>query len=102
VIVSKFGEEFDVNKILEAHDAELMNGLEDRDEMDFVQVNSLPVYDDGKSAAKVLSYLTTSQANADEDGSEDGSDDEMDEDDEDDAIAANNRMEEAEDFDFED
>ncbi|KAL3791079.1 hypothetical protein HJC23_012064 [Cyclotella cryptica] len=102
VIVAKFSEEFDVNKILAAHDAELMNGLEDRDEMDFVQVNSLPVNDDGKSAAMVLTYLTTTQSNDEEDDSEDGSGDEMEEDDEDDAIAANNRMEEAEDFDFED
>lgn len=39
-IVSSFGEEFDVNKIFAAHDKELMEGLEDVDEMDFVQMNS--------------------------------------------------------------
>merc|ERR1739845_51127 len=39
-IVKRFGEEFDVNKVLEAHDKELMDGLDDVDEMDFVQMNS--------------------------------------------------------------
>jgi len=49
-IVSHFGEEFDVNKIFEAHDKELMEGLKEVDEMDFVQMNSNLVSScDGKS-----------------------------------------------------
>lgn len=49
-IVSRFGEEFDVSKIFEAHDKELMEGLKDVDEMDFVQMNSnLASSRDGKS-----------------------------------------------------
>ena len=39
-IVSKFSEEFDINKIMEEHDKELMEGLQDVDEIDFVQMNS--------------------------------------------------------------
>ena len=39
-IVSKFIEEFDINKIMEEHDKELMEGLQDVDEIDFVQMNS--------------------------------------------------------------
>jgi nuclear GTP-binding protein len=96
-IVSHYSEEFDVNKILLAHDAELMEGLEEKDEMDFVQVNSASI-DNGKRASKVLSYLTNEQDD-DEEGDGSDSDEDMDDDDNDE-IAANNRMEDAEDFDF--
>ena len=92
-VVSQFSEEFDINKIMAAHDAELMEGLEERDEMDFVQVNSASI-NDGKNASNVLNYLTKE----DNDESE-SSDEDMEEDDEDE-VAANNRMEDAEDFDF--
>jgi nuclear GTP-binding protein len=90
-IVSQFSDEFDVNKILAAHDAELMEGLEEKDEMDFVQVNSASVKYGKNNASKVLNYLQG------EGGSEGDSDEDMDEDDD---VAANNRMEDAEDFDF--
>lgn len=95
-IVSKFSEEFDINKILAAHDAELMEGLEEKDEMDFVQVNSVSV-NEGKDASKMLNYLT--KQGGDEDDSNEDSDhaDDMDEDD---GIVANSRMADAEDFDF--
>ena len=96
-VVSKFSEEFDMNKILEAHDKELMEGLEDVDEMDFVQMNSQSSRGD-EGAGKVLDYLTKEQDEEDED--DDGSmDDDMEEED-DGAAAANAEMEEAEDFDF--
>jgi nuclear GTP-binding protein len=94
VLVSRFSEEFDVNKILAAHDAELMEGLEEKDEMDFVAVSSGAV-EGGKNADRVLNYL---KGDEDQDSSE-GSDEDMEED-EDDAVAANKRMEDAEDFDF--
>jgi nuclear GTP-binding protein len=94
VLVSGFSEEFDVNKILAAHDAELMEGLEEKDEMDFVAVSSGAV-EGGKNADRVLNYL---KGDEDQDSSE-GSDEDMEED-EDDAVAANKRMEDAEDFDF--
>lgn len=91
-IVSQFSDEFDVNKILAAHDAELMEGLEEKDEMDFVHVNSASIKDGKNNASKVLNYLQGG-----EDASEIDSDEDMDEDDD---VAANNRMEDAEDFDF--
>ena len=87
VLVSGFSEEFDVNKILAAHDAELMEGLEEKDEMDFVAVSSGAV-EGGKNADRVLNYL---KGDEDEDSSE-GSDEDMEED-EDDVIAANKCME---------
>jgi nuclear GTP-binding protein len=92
-IVSKFSEEFDINKILAAHDAELMEGLEEKDEMDFVQVNSVSV-NEGKDASKMLNYLTK------QGGDEDDSNEDSDDMDEDDGIVANSRMADAEDFDF--
>jgi len=94
-IVSQFGEEFDINKIFEAHDKELMEGLKDVDEMDFVQMNSNTQSSrDGKKegADKVLDYLTKEQGDDDEDSMDD---DDMEEDKD-----ANAQMEDAEDFDF--
>lgn len=87
-IVSKFSEEFDVSKIMAAHDRELMEGLEDVDEMDFVQMTSSSRPQCDGSADKVVRYLN-------EDGVQ-SSDSEMEG--EDDAVATNTRMEEAEDF----
>ena len=89
-IVSKFSEEFDINKIMEAHDKELMEGLEDVDEMDFVQMNSSTV--EKKDGTKVLDYLTKQGDDDDEE------DDEMEG--EEDGAAMNAQMEDAEDFDF--
>jgi nuclear GTP-binding protein len=88
-VVSSFSDEFDVSKIFEAHDAELMAGLEEKDEMDFVQVSSrAPGFkQSGKKADKVLQYLKS------EEGS-DSDDDGMEEDE-------NAEMEDADDFDFE-
>lgn len=96
-IVTKFSEEFDINKILEEHDKELMEGLKDVDEMDFVQMNSSRSSDDKKKGAdKVLDYLTNKQ---EDDEDSDG----MEEDEEEGGAAATNaRMEDAEDFDFDD
>jgi len=87
-IVSKFSEEFDVSKIMAAHDKELMNGLEDVDEMDFVQMTSSSRPRGEGSADKVVRYL--------HEGGDQNSDSEMEGDD--DAVALNTRMEEAEDF----
>ena len=96
-IVSKFSEEFDTNKIMEEHDKELMEGLQDVDEMDFVQMNStVQATDrnqDGKKggADTVLNYLTKDQG--------DSSDDDMDEEEVDGAVM-NAQMAQADDFDF--
>ena len=86
-IVNQFSEKFDINKILEDHDNELMQELDDVDEMDFVQMNSAPR--DAVDANKVLNYLT-------KDGSDEDSDDAMEED----GAQMNAQMEDAEDFDF--
>ena len=95
-IVTQFSEEFDINKIMAEHDKELMEGLEDVDEMDFVQMNSSVQTNDGKKdgADKVLNYLTKKQG---DNGDDDSSDEDMEEDD---GAAMNAQMEEAEDFDF--
>jgi len=94
-IVSKFSEEFDINKIMEEHDKELMEGLQDVDEMDFVQMNSTVQAADNQDVKKggadtVLNYLTKDQG--------DSSDDDMDE--EEDGAAMNAQMAQADDFDF--
>jgi nuclear GTP-binding protein len=95
-IVSSFSEEFDVNKILEAHDEALMEGLNDVDEMDFVQMASSPCDAKNGSVGEVLDYLTK---NGEEDGEEssmedgDGSRGETDE-----VAMMNARMGDAEDF----
>ncbi|KAL7543333.1 hypothetical protein ACHAXR_012656 [Thalassiosira sp. AJA248-18] len=102
-IVSKFSEEFDINKILEEHDKELMEGLDDVDEMDFVQMNSnsqsASKRGDGKKegADKVLDYLTKDQGDDDDDDDDDMEEEESEGDD---AVARNAMMEDAEDFDF--
>ena len=104
-IVSHFSKEFDVNKILEAHDKELMEGLEDADEMDFVQMssNSQSSRGDGgkddEGVGKVLDYLTRKQGGEEDDDSMDDDDGEEEED-EDEAVG-NAQMADAEDFDFE-
>ena len=87
-IVSKFSEEFDVSKIMAAHDKELMEGLEDVDEMDFVQMTSSSRPQGDSGADKVVRYLN--------EGGDESSDSEMEGDD--DAVAINTQMEEAEDF----
>ena len=95
-IVSSFSDEFDVNKLFQEHDAELMKGLgDDKDEMDFVQVNAAAPKRD-EECKSVLAYLT--KDSNDQEDSED-SDDSMDEDMADGAVA-NDQMEDAEDFDF--
>lgn len=93
-IVTAFSKEFDVDKILEAHDKELMEGLEDVDEMDFVQMTSSSSVKDG-SAGKVLDYLTKNGADNDEEGSMDEDDDSVGRSE---GAAMNARMENAEDF----
>eukprot|EP00956_Cyclotella_meneghiniana_P018298 scaffold30372_cov70-Cyclotella_meneghiniana.AAC.9 len=92
--VSEFGKEFDLNDIMAAHDKELMEGLEERDEMDFVQVHSSTnVGDDVKGdASGVVDYLTKKEE-------EHGDEDDVMEEDVDD-VEANDRMGDAEDFDF--
>ena len=115
-IVSEFADEFDVDRIMEAHDRELMEGLDDVDEMDFVRMDSVLPDGDGDKAGggEILDYLTGDRPEGDDDDEEeeeeDGDDDEeggsseedeMDDDDDDeDGAAANARMEDAEDFDF--
>eukprot|EP00584_Thalassiosira_punctigera_P005088 CAMPEP_0172535492 /NCGR_PEP_ID=MMETSP1067-20121228/7477_1 /TAXON_ID=265564 ORGANISM="Thalassiosira punctigera, Strain Tpunct2005C2" /NCGR_SAMPLE_ID=MMETSP1067 /ASSEMBLY_ACC=CAM_ASM_000444 /LENGTH=557 /DNA_ID=CAMNT_0013320427 /DNA_START=116 /DNA_END=1789 /DNA_ORIENTATION=+ len=97
-IVKQFSEEFDISKIMEAHDKELMEGLEDVDEMDFVQMNSNSQSSHGGSkegAEKVLEYLTKAKG---DDG--DSMDDESIEEGRG-AATLNAKMEDAEDFDFE-
>merc|ERR1712032_1363196 len=57
-VVSQFSEEFDVNKILEAHDKEVMEGLKDVDEMDFVRMESNPQSEGkGDISGRVLDFL---------------------------------------------
>jgi len=93
-ILNKFTETFDINKILEEHDNELMQELDDVDEMDFVQMNSAPR--DTVDADKVLNYLTKEGSDAD---SDDNDDDAMEEDD---GAQINAQMADADDFDFDD
>lgn len=88
--VSEFGKEFDLNDIMAAHDKELMEGLDERDEMDFVQVNSANVGDGKGDASGVLDYLTKEEGGDEDDVMEEDVDD----------VAANDRMGDAEDFDF--
>ena len=109
VIVSEFADEFDVNKILEAHDRELMAGLDDVDEMDFVRMDSIipgtTSESGGAGGSEILDYLTGDRREGEEGGDDDDDDsvsseeDDMDDEDEDGA-AANAKMEEAEDYDF--
>jgi nuclear GTP-binding protein len=108
VIVSEFADEFDVNKILEAHDKELMAGLDDVDEMDFVRMDSIvpgTTTSGGAGGSEILDYLTGNRREGGEGGYDDDDDsgsseeDDMDDGDEDGA-AANAKMEEAEDYDF--
>ena len=80
---------------MEEHDKELMEGLQDVDEMDFVQMNSTMQATDNQDGKKegadtVLNYLTKDQG--------DSSDEEMDE--EEDGAAMNAQMAQADDFDF--
>lgn len=102
-IVSSFADEFDVNKILEAHDKELMEGLNDVDEMDFVRMEAT-IHDSSKkskAAGEILDYLTNGKQEGEDDNEEEddiSSDEEMDDDD--DGAMANAKMEEAEDYDF--
>jgi nuclear GTP-binding protein len=101
-IVTQFSEEFDVTKILEAHDKELMEGLEDVDEMDFVQMNST-AQDSKKEggAGKVLDYLTKESSGGDGDASStDGMEDSDEEEGAGNSAMLNDQMEDAEDFDF--
>merc|ERR1712029_528489 len=93
-------EEFDVNKILEAHDKELMEGLDEVDEMDFVQMDSNS-QSEGKVdvSGRVLDFLTMYHDEEDEENENDL----MDEDAgglEENGAAKNSSMEEAADFDF--
>ena len=86
-IMNQFSEKFDINKILEDHDNELMQELDDVDEMDFVQMNSVPR--DPVDANKVPNYLT-------KEGSDDEDSDAMEED----GAHVNAQMQDAEDFEF--
>ena len=104
IVVSSFADEFDVNKILEAHDMELMAGLDDVDEMDFVRMEATVCDSSKKSkaAGEILDYLTNGKQEGEDDNEEDDDeeDGDMDDDDDDDGAMANAKMEEAEDYDF--
>lgn len=103
-IVSEFSEEFDITKILEAHDKELMAELDDVDEMDFVQMNSTNCDGKKEGADRILDYLTTEQGEDDDEDEDDSSGDDMEDEDEDgdeEGIAETNaQMKDVEDFDF--
>lgn len=98
-IVSGFGEAFDVNKL----DEEVMNSLENKDEMDFVQMETTESTEgsDGKDTSNTVAFLTGNRDDDDEDD-----DMAMEEDDENETTAINNRMAsndlaaDAEDYDF--
>lgn len=89
-VVSQFSDEFDVSKIMDAHDKELMEGLKDVDEMDFVQMNSAVQKNEG--AYTVLDYLTKEHQD-DESSDDDAMEEEG-------GAAMNAQMEDAEDFEF--
>lgn len=79
-IVSEFSDEFDITKIFEAHDKELMAELDDVDEMDFVQMNSTACDGKKEGANRILDYLTTEQLEDDEEDDDSSSNwDEMEE-----------------------
>jgi len=94
-IVSSFGEAFDVNKL----DNEVLQSLEDKDEMDFVQMapESEERNNSSKSAQSAVNFLKGD--GNDNDG--ESSDEEMD-DGGNDGKLTNSMMADAEDFDFED
>jgi hypothetical protein len=98
-IVTSFADEFDVGKILEAHDKELMAGLDNIDEMNFVRKEATVCDSSKKSkaAGEIMDYLT----NGIQEGEDDNglSDQDMDNNDDDGALA-NAKMEEAEGFEF--
>ena len=98
-IVSEFSDEFDITKIFEAHDKELMAELDDVDEMDFVQMNSTSCDGKKEGAEKILDYLTTEQGEEDDEEDDDSSGDEMEEEEEEEK-GNNARMKDVEDFDF--
>lgn len=99
-IVSEFSDEFDINKIFEAHDKELMAELDDVDEMDFVQMNST-FFDGSKEGAdRILDYLTTEQGEDDDEEDDDSSSGDEMEEEEDEEEGNNSHMKDAEDFDF--
>ena len=97
-IVSGFGEAFDVSKL----DEEVMKSLENKDEMDFVQMetNESTEGSDGMDTSATVAFLTGN-------GDDDDDDMEMDEDDENERTSINNRTAntnamaaDAEDYDF--
>ena len=98
-IVSEFSDEFDITKIFEAHDKELMAELDDVDEMDFVQMNSTSCDGKKEGAEKILDYLTTEQGEEDDEKDDDSSGDDMEEEEEEEK-GNNARMKDVEDFDF--
>jgi nuclear GTP-binding protein len=101
-IVSGFGEHFDVTKM----DSEIMNSLEDKDEMDFIQMQpeSEERTNSDKANQAVVNYLTKEGGSDSDSGSDE--DMEMDEDEapSDPKVAStrsnNNMVAEAEDYDF--
>jgi hypothetical protein len=101
-IVTGFGEHFDVTKM----DSEIMNSLEDKDEMDFIQMQpeSEERTNSDKANQAVVNYLTKEGGSDSDSGSDE--DMEMDEDEapSDPKVAStrsnNNMVAEAEDYDF--
>mmetsp|Transcript_4881 Transcript_4881/g.7145 ORF Transcript_4881/g.7145 Transcript_4881/m.7145 type:complete len:542 (-) Transcript_4881:49-1674(-) len=75
-IVTGFGEAFDVDKL----DAEVMDSLEEKDEMDFVQMapEDNETNNASKVAQKAVDFLTKESDNDEDEDGEDGSDEEMD------------------------
>lgn len=90
VIVSSFGKAFDLAK----YDADVMNSLEEKDSMDFVQLEASKL-DNGDQAFKDDADYFTSNANSD-DESMDESDGDMDR-----KLPTRMAIADAEDFDFE-
>jgi hypothetical protein len=81
-----------------------MAGLDDVDEMDFVRMEATVCDSSKKSkaAGEILDYLTNGKQEGEDDNEEDDDeeDEDMDDDDDDDGAMANAKMEEAEDYDF--
>jgi nuclear GTP-binding protein len=99
VIVTNFGDEFDISKF----DSQIMNSLKDSDEMDFVELKDGNAAERGKEAqrmVKLLNQVDDEDMNDDEEAS--GSDDDMDEDEEDTGNGARAKLANAEDFNFDD
>lgn len=97
-IVSSFGEAFDVNKM----DNEVFNSLEDKDEMDFVQMDpDLELREEDAAAIKAVRYLSRDEyGESDEEMDDDDDNDASEQDEGEDVELDNDMLEDAEDYDF--